>query len=274
MRHIRPAHLTGVAAACLVAASLTPAHAQEDSPRPAVSPSERVANAQAIEDSPFDINLTVAAMTDYVSLRGFTQTRRGPAVQATLDASYDDFHAGFFTSNVDFGTPEPDTEFDPFVAWRPSYGNWSFDVTAYYYFYLDNEALNYPEIFSTASYNFDDIATLGATFAYAPNYFGDDRETGTFYKANLSVPLPRDFSFSGSIGYQDFDKGLFDRHLVWDAGLTYTFEDTLSFDIRYHDTDLDPGRQCTGAFKCDATIVGTLSISTGLKALRKMALAD
>ena len=230
--------------------------------------------AQSIEDSPFDANITISGLTDYVSLRGFTQTQRGPALQGTLDLSLYDFHAGFFTSNVDFGTPEPTTEFDPYIAYRTSIDNWSFDVTAYYYFYLDNEDLNYPEIFSTASYNFEDVATVGATFAYAPNYFGDDSETGYFYKANLSVPLPKDFNFSGSIGYQDFDRGVFDRHLVWDAGITYTFEDTFSFDVRYHDTDLDPDTQCTGAFKCDATIVGTLTFTTGFKALSKMASAN
>ncbi|MEN3793667.1 TorF family putative porin [Fulvimarina sp. MAC3] len=227
--------------------------------------------AQSIEDSPFDINLTVDAVTDYVSLRGFSQTDREPAIQGVLDASLYDFHAGFFTSNVYFGTPEPHTEFDPYIAYRPTFGNWSFDVTAYYYFYLDNDDLNYPEVFTTASYNFEDIATVGATFAVAPNYFGDDRETGYFYKANLSVPLPKDFTFSGSVGYQDFDRGFFDRHLVWDAGLTYTFEDTFSFDVRYHDTDLNPDIQCTGTFKCGATVVGTLSFTTGLKALSKLA---
>ncbi|RFC62587.1 hypothetical protein DYI37_15175 [Fulvimarina endophytica] len=271
-----PRHPSLLLATCLTVAgfAIGPAAAQEspgsqaDGSGPAPIGTDR---GWDIQDSPFDLNLTVAGTTDYVSLRGFSQTDRNPAIQATLDASLYDFHAGFFTSNVYFGTPEPDVEFDPFIAYRPSFGPWSIDVTAYYYFYLDNDDLNYPEVFNTVSYTFEDVATIGATFAYAPNYFGDDRETGTFYKGSLSVPLPNNFEFSGSLGYQDFDKGLFDRHLVWDAGVTYTFEDAFSFDVRYHDTDLDASTQCTDTFKCGSTVVGTLSFTTGWKALNKLA---
>ncbi|MBP0617610.1 TorF family putative porin [Jiella mangrovi] len=211
----------------------------------------------------FDVTFTVEGLTDYVSLRGYSQTDRDPAVQGTVDMKLYDFHVGFFASNVDFGTPEPRLEFDPFVAWRPSFGNWSVDLTYYYYTYHDVDGQDYPEFFHSLSYTFEDIATLTGTFAFAPNYFGQD-DTGYFYKGAIEVPLPHDLSFSGSLGYQDFKNDLFREHFVWDAGMTYEFNDNISFDVRYHDTDINEDLFCVGASQCGSTVVASVAVSTSL----------
>ncbi len=211
----------------------------------------------------FDVTFTVEGLTDYVSLRGYSQTDRDPALQGTVDMKFYDFHVGFFASNVDFGTPEPHLEFDPYVAWRPSFGNWSVDLTAYYYTYHDVPDQDYPEFFNSLSYTFEDIATLTGTFAYAPNYFGQD-DVGYFYKGAIEVPLPKDLTFSGSLGYQAFKNDNYREHFVWDAGFTYALNDNISFDLRYHDTDIDEDLFCTGAFQCGSTVVASVAVSTSL----------
>nr|WP_304363732.1 TorF family putative porin [Jiella sp. LLJ827] len=220
-------------------------------------------------ESPFDLSVTLSGLTDYVSLRGYSQTARDPALQATVEASYGDFSVGFFAANVHFGTSEPKIEFDPFVAYRTSYENWSLDLTYYYYTYQDAKDSDYPEFFHSLSYNFDDLATVTGTFAYASDYFGQS-DTGYFYKGAVSVPLPNDFTFSGSVGYQDFAEGKFVRHWVWDAGVSYALGEAITLDVRYHDTDIDEDVNCTGgAFQCGATIVGKVSVATSLSAIRK-----
>ncbi|MCE7027568.1 TorF family putative porin [Jiella avicenniae] len=248
----------GILAAAFALLGASAASAQE------AGPSSRGQEAvSSLDPDVFDVTFTVEGLTDYVSLRGYSQTDRAPALQGTVDMKFHDFHVGFFASNVDFGTPEPHLEFDPFVAWRPSFGNWSVDLTYYYYTYHDVPDQDYPEFFNSLSYTFEDVATVTGTFAYAPNYFGQD-DTGYFTKGAIEVPLPHDLSFSGSLGYQAFEKDRYREHFVWDAGLTYEFNDNVSFDVRYHDTDIDADAFCTGAFQCGSTVVASVAVSTSL----------
>ena len=215
----------------------------------------------AAQESPVSFNVGVAS--DYV-FRGVSQTDEGPQVFGGVDLAIGEMgYAGVWASNVDFGTPEPRLEFDPYVAWRPSFGNWSVDLTYYYYTYHDVPDQDYPEFFNSLSYTFEDIATVTGTFAYAPNYFGQD-DTGYFTKGAIEVPLPHDLSFSGSLGYQAFEKDRYREHFVWDAGLTYELNDNVSVDVRYHDTDIDADLFCTGAFQCGSTVVASVAVSTSL----------
>ena len=265
-RYELPTGSVAMALAAMVAAlcQLQPAAAQEaDGDGPA-----REQAPFAFDPGRFDASITVTGLSDYVSLRGYSQTDRNPAVQGTLDLSYDDFHVGFFTANVDFGTPEPRIEFDPFVAYRPSFGNWSLDLTYYYYVYFNDPDIDYPEFFNSLSYNFDDVATVTGTFAYAPDYFGAG-ETGYFYKGAVEVPLPKDFTLSGSLGWQGFEKNLYTEHFVWDAGIGYKLNDNVSFDLRYHDTDIAENISCVGAFQCGPTVVASVSINASLSDLSR-----
>ncbi|TPW30710.1 TorF family putative porin [Pararhizobium mangrovi] len=270
---VRRAAAIAAFSACLVGTAFSAASAQSQQDAKNQSTTEganqagQASDPLAYDPDKFDIKATFTGVTDYVSQRGFSQTDQDPALQGTLDVFYGDFHSGFFISNVDFGAPEPDIEFDPYVAWRPTFGQFSVDVTAYSYLYLDAPQDDYPEVFATGSYKIQDLATVGATFALGPDYFGAD-DTGYFYRANLSVPLPHDFTFSGSFGYQAFANNTSTEHLVWDAGVSYKFNDNVSFSLSYHDTDIDHSK-CTGIFQCGPTVVGAINVTTSLSELRK-----
>src|SRR5215510_3893871 len=85
-----------------------------------------------------EVSASVALTSDYV-FRGVTQTDNGAAIQGSFDWSNDQFYAGVWGSNVNFGATSPDEtvsmELDAYVGWTPSTGPINWDLSAVGYFY-------------------------------------------------------------------------------------------------------------------------------------------
>ncbi len=192
------------------------------------------AGAAAAQEAEVAFNVAVAS--DYV-FRGFSQTNEDPAVSGGIDLSVGSFYAGAWASNVDFGD-DTTAEFDLYGGYRTEVEGFGVDVGVVGYLYFDEP--------STAEYNYVEYkaaisraigpVSAGAVVFYSPDFFGADEEA-VYYEANMAFEVAPKFAVSGAIGHQSLDVS--DDYTTWTAGLSYTVNDAFTFDVRYHDTDVD-----------------------------------
>jgi uncharacterized protein (TIGR02001 family) len=213
----------------------------------------------------FDVAFGAAVTNDYIS-RGISQTSGDPAVQGYVEANYSIVYAGVWASNVDFGTP--DAEIDVYAGIRPETDIAAFDLGYVHYFYAAETAPDYGEIYGLAELYATDSFTLGANLYFAPDY---SRLGGTavFVEGTVDYALPANFGVSGGLGYQGFDASLgLPDYWTWNAGIYWTFADTVTVDLRYIDSDLSKA-DCgllMSRRACGARFMATLSLDTALSA--------
>lgn len=212
------------------------------------------AQAQDADGIAFAFNL--GANNDYV-FRGFTQTDSDPSVFGGVDATVGIAYAGVWVSNVDF-FDSTDAEFDIYAGVKPTVGAVSLDLAVIYYGYIDAPSgadYDYFEFKAAASIPAGP-ATLGVATYYSPDFFGAIDEA-FYYEANASVSIPETrFSLSGAIGRQTLE-GPGD-YTTWNAGVGFTLNDHVSFDVRYWDTNI--GSAIDPAGLADARVVGGIKL--------------
>lgn len=197
--------------------------------------------------SKFDLAFGIALTTQYVS-RGVPQSD-GFALQGYVEASYDWAYVGIWASNVGPTGFAPDSvEYDIYGGVRPTFGNLTVDLGYAHYFYNVTGSWG-GEVYLKPSYQFTDWFTAGAEIYYlvspAPAGF-------SYGEINAAFTLPYDFTLSGAVGTN------FAGNMNWNAGVSYTFADTVTLDARVH------GHTTNGT-----RIVGTLSLDTALSKLMK-----
>ena len=227
-------------------------------------------NGVAANSSPFGASAGISVSNDY-TFRGISQTGGEAAFQAWGEVNYDMFYAGIWGSNIDFGRTATgrkiaEVEVDFTAGVRPSWNNVDFDFGVIYYVYpsaIDPAGeFNYVEIKAAASAPVMDKVTLDGGFYYSPDFFGS---VGNAYYAetNLTVELPHDFSVSGGFGYQWFNNPTQIDYLNWNAGISWTYNDLITIDLRYRDTDIS--RATCGSNNCDARFMATVSMDIATK---------
>jgi len=214
------------------------------------------------------LGASAALTTDYV-FRGISQTNQGPAVQASLDASYGIFYLGAWGSNVDFGAGPfgqdiANIEIDYYAGITPEWLGISFDIGGIYYTYPGafdpGTELDYFELKTAASYTFGESFTVGVSNYWSPENFA---ETGNADALELSG----EYAFGNKLFnvFTPSVSALVSRQWIeqvpdytyWNAGLTLGFMENWSADVRYWDTDLG----CGGLNICNSRVVGTISAS-------------
>jgi uncharacterized protein (TIGR02001 family) len=194
--------------------------------------------------SAFDVTFGVAVTSRYMS-RG-NAVSDGPALQGYIEPSYGMFYAGAWFSTIG-GDADDDVEVDLYLGVRPEFGNLSLDFG--YAHYLYDESEDSGELYAKASYPFTDFFSAGGELYYDHVY-----ET-TYGAASVEIGLPYDFTLSAAIGtYFDDDTDPVD----WNVGVSYTFNDLVTIDGRYHDSNFDHGR-----------FVASISLDTSWSALRR-----
>lgn len=188
--------------------------------------------------------------TDYVS-RGQSQSDGGPAVFAGVDLAYGIFYTGFWASSVDDFVSEGDIEIDVYAGIKRSYNGVDFDLGVLYYAYPDDGypvQISYYELKAAASTKIWRDITVTGTVLYSPDYSGEVGPTWTF-EGKASAPLPMwDLTLSGAVGQvtSDDDAGAFsasfgrDNYTFWNIGLSRTFREHYTVDVRYWGSDADP----------------------------------
>ncbi|HVV93490.1 MAG TPA: TorF family putative porin [Hyphomicrobiales bacterium] len=253
----------------------------ESAPSPVVAP--------APASSPFDIGFGAKLMSDY-NFRGITQSDHGPSGGAYVEPRYGWFYAGVAAWAVKLPT-QPTAEVDLYGGIRPTWGQFSADIGAIYYWYpreLPGTNTDFWEVYAKPSWSVTDWATIGANVYYTPS-FAQSGANGTYVSGTLKFNLPSVLP-SKDIGW--YTSGEFGHYFLgrtkaalgatnlpdydfWNVGLAFTYK-AFTLDFRYYDTDLSK-RQCfmiagNGAGPrsswCGAAFIASLSIDTSLSALK------
>lgn len=248
--------------AVLLLTGATPALAQAPAETPATPTEPTATDASAAAAPAEEINWgkiagTVALTSDYM-FRGISQTDNDPAVQGSLEYSYNTGfynitpYIGFWGSNVDFDDGgNAHLELDTLFGFRGDLLDTgvSWNLGGIYYAYpgagrLNGESSNYNywEIPVQLSYSpIPDLVTVGASYYYSPDFFG---ATGHAHYINGNVkvtpelPFAKDWAklalFAG-IGHQNIEHAK--DYTDWTLGGTVTVKG-VDFTIAYTDTNL------------------------------------
>jgi hypothetical protein len=119
--------------------------------------------------------------------------------------------------------------------------------------------------------------TLGGTVFFSPDY---TLETGNVWtlEGSFAQVLPTIFgrvtpTFSALLGYQvsTDDKAAYisgvtgddSKYFYWNAGVTFGLDKNWSLDVRYWDTNVNGGADCTtnDTLSCTERVVGTLKFT-------------
>lgn len=225
---------------------------------------------------PGEVSGGVALTSDYV-FRGISQTDRNAAIQGTLEYAIEtgiadtSAYAGFWGSNVEFNDgDEANAEIDVLFGLRGDIGDTglSWDLGGIYYWYPGaSSSLDYDfwEIVPQVGYAFNDLVSVGALYAYSPQFFADTGN-GHYLSGAVSVtpPLPFegfDLSLDGSLGYQWIENNSragVEDYLNWSIGATVSVK-SLDFTVAYTDTDLSRSDCFGNTNLCEGRIIFAVS---------------
>lgn len=197
--------------------------------------------------SAFDVAFGVSVTSRYMSRGNALST--GAALQGYIEPSYGIFYVGaWFSTLGDWGPGSDQVELDLYAGIRPEFGNLSLDLGYARYVY-DETRDCCGELYAKATYAFTDTFSAGGEL-----YFDPDVDT-VYGVANAEVVLPYDFTLSAAVGTWLDDSS---DNVDWNVGVSYTFNDLVTIDGRYHDSNFDHGR-----------FVASISLDTSWSALRR-----
>jgi uncharacterized protein (TIGR02001 family) len=207
----------------------------------AAAASVAMSGAAMAEELKLSYNVGVAS--DYI-FRGISNTDGKGQIFGGVDATYGIGYAGVWTSNVDFGTNNPDQEIDIYAGVKPTVGAVSLDLGVIYYGYSKDKngapgSFSYTEVKAAASTAVGP-ATIGAALYYSPEFPGKGGEA-LYGEFNASAPIGEKLTLSGALGRQEVDAdgyfaGLSNGYTTYNIGITAAINDHLSADLRYSDT--------------------------------------
>jgi uncharacterized protein (TIGR02001 family) len=200
------------------------------------------------------VTANIGYTNDYI-YRGLSQKPDNGSFQGGVDLTNGIFYAGTWLSSIDFGT-DSTIEYDFYAGVTPSVGNTTFNLGVIYYGYDGDDAvaddLPYWEALAGFTHAFDNGYSFGGKLMLSPE-FTLNSGTAVYTEVNAATKLAEygnglTVTGSGAVGYQtveDNDAFGFDNYTTWNAGLTAAY-DVFSFDLRYHDTDIDASALADG----------------------------
>ena len=242
-----------IAGALLLAATATPAFAQEE-PAP----------AEAEATPPFKVTGGVTLISDY-RFRGTTQTNEDPAIQATLNLNHaSGLYAGVWASTIDGGldgstpalTGYGDVEIVLYGGYTKTLTNGlGFDVGLLYYLYADGASgvnTDFFEPYAAITYTIGPVSTkLGAAYAWGGQdglagfdvKGGNDDNLYVYGDASVGIPttpitIKTHLGYSsGALGSLNAPGTLDNSYLDWSVGAEWV-GGPIKGGVSYVDTDI------------------------------------
>lgn len=217
----------------------------------AVAASASMAHAQELE-----VYAGFAVTSEYVS-QGL-RFSDGPAIQPYLELGFGGLYGGAYLSNVEPDIALANREVGVYLGFRGEVGAFSYDASAYRYMY--DEAFpgfpptDYNEFIFSGTYGVNDALNLTGRIAHAPEFEQNDLSLTVDYYTNLPG-----LALAASVGSVETNFG---DWIYWSVGGSYAFNDNVSLDLSYHDTDADPA---LGLSNTDGLFVATVSFDFSLR---------
>ena len=207
--------------------------------------------------------------SDYI-FRGISQSDNDPAAFAGVDLAYGMLYAGIWGSSVASFTSSSGMEFDVYGGLKRSWNGVDFDLGVIYYTYPGNSSdveLNYVELKTAVSAKIWQDITLTGTVFFSPDYYAEAGNTWTF-EGKASRPLPWwGLTVSGAYGFVTNEgTSTFvtaygdDSYGYWNFGVSKTFREHFTVDVRYWGTDVDVSNRYLQGI-ADNKIMATLTFN-------------
>lgn len=259
--------------------------------------------------SPWDVAFGGVVQSDY-NFRGVSQSNRGPSGGAYIEPQFitgvGTFYAGLAAYAIDwpsgptYGFTAPSAEVDIYGGWRKTWGAFSIDLGAIYYFY-PKETFNgftsdsdFYELYAKGAYAITPSLTVGANVFWTPdllNYsatFASDNVGATYGSVTGKWVLPWTSGdlgayVSGELGHWWIDESNWTAvalgnpsYTYWNVGLALTYK-AITLDLRYHGTDQSV-QSCADFLVvavgnasnnwCDDTFIAAIKFDTTLSSLK------
>jgi len=146
--------------------------------------------------------------------------------------------------------PGDTAEINVYGGIRPSFGDLSLDIGYARYYYNRTGDIG-GEIYGKAYYTFTDIGLTPGIELY-----WDPAASTNYGVVSAAYALPYDFELSGGVGTN------FSGNVNWNAGVSYTFVETVTLDLRYHGTNRNDPNMFRDKF------VASISLNSSISALR------
>jgi uncharacterized protein (TIGR02001 family) len=263
----------------------------------------------------FDIAVGGLVQSDY-NFRGVSQSNRGPSggayFEPDLTTPVGTFYVGVagwaidWPSGPGYGFTSPSAEIDFYGGWRNTWGPFSLDIGAIYYYY-PKESFNgftsqsdFWEVYAKASYEVIKGLTFGLNGYYTPDLLhysstfatlGISNSPWGFYGSVTGKWIlpwtagPVGAYVSGELGHWWIDDTGFNlafgvpsdpSYTYWNAGIAFTYK-ALTLDFRYYGNDL--GTTGCGNFLltgvpnnsnnwCDDTFIVALKFDTTVNSIK------
>ena len=219
---------------------------------------------------PGTFSANAGLVTEY-RFRGLDQSSQKPAIQGGIDWSMDTgiadtaVYLGTWGSNVDFGdSDKASAEIDYYGGIAGSAANIGWDVGFIYYSYpgaSDDVSYDLWEATLGLSYDIMDGLSVGANYAYSPDFFGGSG-TGHWMTANVSYAVPikvlAGITLDASIGRQLIEKNATfaqPDYTTWSIGASLGLTENVSIGVQYIDTSISNSRLA------DDVVIGSLTAS-------------
>lgn len=214
--------------------------------------------------SPWSLSGSVTLASEYMT-RGFSDSDNKPALQGGAVLSHDSgWAAEIWASNVDYNDSwEAKVEVDFYLTYSFDLGPGAMTLGAAYYWYPGaDSSLDYDHYEFIAGYEAslpNDIATLGGTVYYSPEFFADSGNA-VYATATADVPVApiEGLSLVGHIGRQwveDNDSFGVQDYTDYSAGFAYTYA-PFTLDVRYYGTNISDSR-CDNL--CSNRVAGSIT---------------
>ncbi len=245
-----------------------------------------LAPAPIPETFPIDVAFGVKLASEYLT-RSITNSNGNPAVQGYVELqAFDWAYAGIWASSVSFperrGLSDPAAEIDLYGGLRHTFGAFTFDAGAYWYWYPGevNYQTDYYEVYTKPSVMIGDWLQLTGT-VLATTDWAKTGAKALYTTGSAKATLPNisnnpDLSFyvSGEFGRQyvgTTNSGVnVPSYLLWNLGVGATYK-AMTVDLRYAGSNLNKD-ECViygGARSwCGSRWVASLSFDTSLSKLK------
>jgi uncharacterized protein (TIGR02001 family) len=257
----------------------------------------------------WDIAFGGVVMSDY-NFRGISQSNKGPSagayIEPQLTVPFGTLYVGLagyginWPSGAGYGFTDPSAEIDFYGGWRNTWGKFSLDLGAIYYYYPKEQFNGFTsdsdfwEVYAKAGYAFTPSLSIGANVFYTPdllNYsasFAAGNVGAVYASATGKWVLPWTAGalgafVSGELGHWWISDsnwtavGLTDpSYTYYNIGLAFTYK-ALTLDLRYHGTDqsvtdcnnfLIVGAGNPSSNWCNDTFVASIKFDTSVNALK------
>ncbi len=173
------------------------------------------------------------ALTSNYMFRGATQTADGPALQGYVEFDASGFYAGVWMSSVDFGDANS-FETDLYLGYRgETGGGLSYDIVYARYFY-DADGDCCGDLALSLGVPVSDKLTL------TPDVWLVVEDGAAGYGLAVDYAINDQLALDADINHTTDDDS------YGSVGLVFSASDTVSFDLRYHDSSFDSGRATFG----------------------------